>query len=356
MPIPGRGPLFIGRDGSARSGGPHRLWCPLCALASVPVRTLTELDADGLRRLVRDGEFFWLDLVRPDQRQVHRLPELIGLDPGAAARALRFGEVPQLRRFATHVGLVFYGAQPTGGGPADLVETHVYVSGDWVVTVRLERSDALDELRRELDEQPAPAEESVVARILEALGGTFDDLLDPIDEAISRIETEAAAADETRRPTRELREQILRRRRRLWSARRLIRRQRDYIDRAVAELSDLPGLEPSQRHEFRDVSGQMIRASDWIDDALDRLGAALDLLNSALSNRLNAIMERLTVVATIFLPLTVVTGYFGQNFAWMTDRIDTFAAFLVLGVGVFVASGVGIAAWVRSRLERQPPD
>jgi magnesium transporter len=96
----------------------------------------------------------------------------------------------------------------------------------------------------------------------------------------------------------------------------------------------------------------MVRVGDRVDDALGRLAAALELLNATMANRLNLVTERLTVVATIFLPLTVVTGFFGMNFEWMVDRIDTVGAFLVLGVGVSVGSGLGIWLWVRGRLER----
>jgi magnesium transporter len=136
----------------------------------------------------------------------------------------------------------------------------------------------------------------------------------------------------------------------------MVRRQRDYIERTIAEIEELPGLEPSQRHDLRDVSGQMIRVNDRVDDALDRLGATLDLLNATVSNRLNAIMERLTVVATIFLPLTVLTGFFGMNFATLVKGIDTALAFWLLGVGLVVVSGAAVAMWVAYRLERGDVD
>jgi magnesium transporter len=220
--------------------------------------------------------------------------------------------------------------------------------------VRHDPCTALDELRAELAGGPEPAEESVVGRVLAALATSLEDLIDPFEKQIEQLESEAVAVEEGRVNVRELRQRILERRERLLGRLRLLRRQRDYVDRAVDQLADLPGLEPSQHHELRDVAGQMIRMTDSVDDALSRLDTALDLLNASLSNRMNAIMARLTVVATIFLPLTLVTSFFGQNFGWMTDRIDTLAAFLALGIGVLAVSGLGIYLWIRNRLERPP--
>ena len=146
---------------------------------------------------------------------------------------------------------------------------------------------------------------ALVARVLGALADSFAELMELVDEDIERLDEDVA---DGRRPVPELRHEMLARRDRLIRARRLVRRQRDCVERAVDEIRDLPGFEPGQRHELRDVAGQMVRVADRIDDALDRLATALDLLNSTVANRLNAVMERLTIVATIFLPLTVVTS------------------------------------------------
>jgi len=313
------------------------------------LRWLTHATREEVRALLERGDFFWLDLVRPPREYVDELAAVSGVDPEAVERALRFGEVPQLRLYRGHAQLVFYGAQPTPGGPPELIEVHVYVSDHWVVTVREQDCRALETLHRELDTSPPAAEEALVARVLGALADSFADLMELVDDDIARLDEAVASGA---RPLPELRHAMLARRDRLIRARRLVRRQRDYVERAVDEIRDLPGFKPGQRHELRDVAGQMVRVADRIDDALDRLATALDLLNSTVANRLNAVMERLTIVATIFLPLTVVTSFFGQNFGWMLDRIDSLAAFLVLGVGLLAVSGLLIYLWVRARLLR----
>jgi magnesium transporter len=314
------------------------------------VQLLTQV-SDELRGLVERDEFFWLDMVRPSQDEVDRLESLIGLDRQALHHVLEFGRIPDIRRYHDHVELVFFGAEQT-----DLVEVHLYVSGGWVVTVRQDASAALDGLRDELEQRPPPAESTVVARILGALADTFDDLMDPIDDVVASLEQRVTDSGGKPGETREVRHQILDKRGHMFRTRRMVRRQRDYIERTIGELEELPGLEKSQTHDLRDVAGQMIRVNDRVDDALDRLGATLDLLNATVSNRLNAIMERLTVVATIFLPLTVLTGFFGMNFAWLVKRIDTALAFWLLGVGLVVVSGAAVAMWVAYRLERGDVD
>jgi magnesium transporter len=311
------------------------------------VEWLTEASSEELKRLVSRDEFFWLDLTAPSPGDVQVLVDEIGLDPEAAERALDFDRTPQLHPFSDHVGMVFY-----GGESRRLLEVHVFVSGGWVVTLHEQPSKSLDDLREDLSQGEPPAEESVVGSVLNALAGSFDDLIDPYDEEIERIESQAVAVEEGRAEAGGLRREILQRRSRALHSLRIVRRQRDYIDRAVGELSDLPGLEPSQHHELRDVTTQMIRVADSIDDALNRLAGALDLLNSSVANRTNMVIQRLTVVATIFLPLTALTGFFGMNFGWMVTHITSFGAFLGLGVVLIAASGLGTYIWVRSRLER----
>jgi magnesium transporter len=73
----------------------------------------------------------------------------------------------------------------------------------------------------------------------------------------------------------------------------------------------------------------------------------MDVYLSTVSNRLNVAMKQLTVVATVFLPITALTGFFGQNFGWLVNHIRSTPTFLIFGVGGIVFSCVALFVWFR---------
>jgi magnesium transporter len=89
---------------------------------------------------------------------------------------------------------------------------------------------------------------------------------------------------------------------------------------------------------FRDIYDHLIRISDLIDTYRDLLTSSMDVYLSTVSNRLNTVMKQLTIMATVFLPLTFITGFFGQNFGWMVGHIRSPATFFALGIGLEVAT------------------
>jgi magnesium transporter len=123
--------------------------------------------------------------------------------------------------------------------------------------------------------------------------------------------------------------------------------QRDLLARGIEDILEIPGLEVDSRNYFRDVYDHSIRISDQIDSYRDLLAGSRDAYLSVVSNRLNQITKQLTVMATIFLPLSFIVGFFGQNFKWLVANVQSTEAFFVLGIGSVVLSVLALLAWFR---------
>jgi magnesium transporter len=124
---------------------------------------------------------------------------------------------------------------------------------------------------------------------------------------------------------------------------------RGRFERMGQEIGQVRGLESDSERYFERVYEQLNRLIDGIDAASDSMAKVMDL-------RMNETIYWLTVVATIFLPLTFMTGFFGMNFEWMTSRIDTLPAFLLLGIGGPLLSTFLVWLAIRSRGTPVQPD
>jgi len=309
------------------------------------MQVLDSVDERAIAELTARDEFFWLDLVDPGDEQLAALGERFGWHLLALEDMQHFGQRPKLDRYEEQMLLVFYGVRSTAD-PVDeeprLVEVHVMVSGGWVVTVRRERCTELDELRRRVAADASRDEELVVYRIFDALTDTFFPVLEAVDDAIDALEDAIVL-----KPDDEQLQRLFRLKRRLVVLRRVITPQRDLAARTISEIAELPGLESGTRDYFRDVYDHLIRISDLVDSYRDLLTGAMDVYLSTVSNRLNVVMKQLTLVATVFLPITALTGFFGMNFGYLVRHITGATAFFVFGVGGALASIVVLYAWFR---------
>jgi magnesium transporter len=120
--------------------------------------------------------------------------------------------------------------------------------------------------------------------------------------------------------------------------RKAVSPQRDTFARLMGGIAQLPGLAEEDERYFRDIYDHLIRISDLIDSYRDLLTGAMDVYLSTVSNRLNSVMKQLTIIATIFLPLSWLTGFFGQNFGFEVRHIAGWEAFLLYGIGLEVVA------------------
>jgi magnesium transporter len=189
------------------------------------------------------------------------------------------------------------------------------------------------------------SEQFLVYKILDAATSTFLPVLTRTDDEIDDLEQEVIA-----NPTTECLQRIFSLRRDLVAMRRVITPMRDMFARNVDRFSELPGLGTDDRLYFRDLYDGLIRVSDLVDSYRDLLSGATDMYLSEVANRQGEVNKQLTIIATIFLPLTFLTGFFGQNFAFLTGKIQNSAwSFWVFGIGLLVVSVVGFFIFFRRK-------
>ena len=86
-----------------------------------------------------------------------------------------------------------------------------------------------------------------------------------------------------------------------------------------------------------------------VDSYRDLLSGSLDAYMSMVSNRLNDVMKQLTIIATVFLPLSFLTGFFGQNLGWLVNREGSLTAFLIFGIGTEALAVIALFILFRRR-------
>jgi magnesium transporter len=307
------------------------------------VRFLERIDREEIAGLLERDEFFWLDLRDPGANDSRALQEAFGFHPLALEDMLKREQRPKLEDYGDYMFLVYYGAGSSGDGEGvALEEVHAFLSGGYLVTSHKRPCAALDEARRRFEAQSPRSEQFVVYRVLDGLTDSFFPVLDRLDDRMERLDDEIF---DRARPGQL--EEITSLRHDLVALRRIATPQRDLLARGVDDILEIPGLEADSRNYFRDVYDHAIRISDQIDSYRDLLAGTRDNYLSVVSNRLNQITKQLTVVATVFLPLSFLVGFFGQNFRWLVVNIDSAAAFWGLGIGSLLASVVALLVWFR---------
>ena len=312
--------------------------------ASFPV--LEASDLEHVTEHLNAHEFFWLDLDDPQPDQLSRLGELLHLHPLTIEDVTTFTERPKREHYEGYISLVVYGVdEQAAAGERLLREVHVLVSGDWVVTLHPTPFAALDELRERVGREPAPRERVLVFEILDTVLSSYVPVLDRVDDEIDDIEQNVIE-----QPREESLQRIFSLKRDLIAMRRVVPPMRDFFARDAEEITHLPGMSPDDSLYFRDLYDTLVRTSELIDSYRDLLSGATDMYLSTVANRQGEISKQLTIIATIFLPLSFLTGFFGMNFAFQTGHIQNSTwSFFALGLGLLLASIVGFSIFFRRK-------
>ncbi len=291
-------------------------------------------------------QFVWVDYQDPSAEDLRRLSELVDLHPLTLEDARTFHQRPKIEDYGPYVFMVFFGVDvETESGGALLREVHLIVSGDYVISIHHDPLPSLAELRARYGAQRIRSEQFLVYKILDAVTDTFLPVLSRTDDDIDEIEQRVID-----NPTPDELQRIFSLKRDLIAMRRVVTPMRDMLARNSDLIAELPGLQSDDRLYFRDLYDGLIRVSELVDSYRDLLSGATDMYLSTVANRQGEVSKQLTIIATIFLPLTFLTGFFGQNFSFLVGHVLTgLWAFLVFGIGGLLVAAVGFAVYFRRK-------
>jgi magnesium transporter len=293
--------------------------------------------------------FFWLDL--DDEAGDGTVAELLSVHfkfhPLAVESAERFNQRPRIDDYDGFMYLVTRGADPDHKGQS---EVHCFWTDRYVVTVHrgvecAPLAQVRDRLHRHHAKDAASPQIVIVYLTVSAEVDSFFPVLSKFDDRIDALEDSILQA-----PTDDQLGVLFDMKRSLIDMRKVIAPQRDMMASINSGVTEVPGMTDEAARYFRDLYDHLIRLADLVDSYRDLLSSVMDTHLSTVSNRLNVVMKQLTIIATIFLPLSFLTGFFGQNFSYLVKVwIAPTWTFFVLGIGLDLAAVVFLVSYFRRR-------
>jgi magnesium transporter len=255
------------------------------------------------------GVTLWVDIAAPSVPESLLLSDTFRFHPLSVEDAMSALEFPKVEAYHGYLYVVLHGLDYTKGEDFGTHDIDFFLGRNFLVTVHDGNSRSIQEIRDYcprnhtiLGDGPVALFHRIVDRLVDRYlpeVEEFEDWMDEIEEAVFGA------------PTPDLVRDILDLKRQVSALRRIAIPQRDVIGRlARREFTD---ISTEMAYRFRDVYDHIVRLNDQAMMLQDRITGVLEAHLSNVSNRLNQIMKVLTVVSTIFMPLTLLSGIWGMN-------------------------------------------
>jgi magnesium transporter len=285
----------------------------------------------------------WVDMLDPGAEELECLRTEFQFHPLSLEDVTRGSQRPKIEIYPTYYFVVFYAlAYPKPDAPLEARELNIFLGPNYVVTVHTQPIHELVEVwerwQRRVDDMGTD-----MGRLLYLI---FDSIVDEYFPVVDVLADRAEDIEESifEKFDRGALQDIFQLKKDLLSLRRLVAPERDVLN--VLLRRDPPILPASAVIFFQDVYDHLLRVLDSIDTYRDLLSSALDAYLSVQSNNLNEVMRKLTVISTIFLPLTFITGFFGMNFEHLPFESELF---LWISLAVMILLPIAMLIYFRWR-------
>jgi magnesium transporter len=307
--------------------------------------------ADFPRAVRNRKSLLWVDFVSEPPEVCEPILKSFGFHALAIDDALQETHGPKIDDWGDYVYLVVNYMHLNGHNKdnweTEIDELDVFLGPNYVVTHHDNPLPALDAVHANCQRDQRYLQEGsdhLLYKIIDNVVADYMPIVERIDEAIDEIEDQVFD-----RPTPRTLERIFTIKRALLAMRRILLPQREVLNKLARD--DYSVVDQKDRIFFRDIYDHLVRLHDVNESMRDLVSGAVDTYLSVVNNRMNEVMKTLTIITTIFMPISFLTGFFGMNFfepvaglvGWTSGQAFTVA------LGIFILLPTGMFLWMRRR-------
>jgi magnesium transporter len=311
----------------------------------------TNLDPQAFPALLKDeAGLLWVDFeATPPAEDEPILRDIFGFHPLAIEDALQENHVPKLDDWVDYLYIVLHAIvfDKDKDDYLDTLELDIFLGRNYMVSHHDQPIRAIDSMLANIQRDDRPLRngaDHLLYRLVDTVVDNYMPIVEALDEEIDRQEDEIFS-----QPTAHTLEEIFALKRAVLTLRRILAPQREVVNKLARD--DYAVIDTRDRIYFRDVYDHLVRLYDITESVRDLLSGTLDTYLSVINNRMNDIMRTLTVITTLFMPITFVTGFFGMNFfssdhpltAWVQRPV-----FFVI-LALMLLTPVAMFFWMRRR-------
>jgi magnesium transporter len=260
----------------------------------------------------------WINVDAPDAPLLHEIGVRFKLHPLALEDVLSVPQRPKIERYADHYFMVLrmLRSPKPGDAEVDQEQVSIFFGRDWVITLQ-ERADGdvFDPVRDAVRQARGRVREAgadyLAYLLLDAVVDALFPVLEVVSDRVEAVESEALHPGPDTLPNlQRTRHTVIALRRAIWPTREAI---------ALLQREENPLIQPETRVFLRDTHDHAVQALELVEALREMLADVMDIYLSSQNQRLNEVMKVLTVIATLFIPLTFIASIYGMNFENMPE-------------------------------------
>ncbi len=295
-----------------------------------------EISSFAALRAQKDEQgILWIDMSGLQNIELlEELGNIFGLHPLVLEDILNTDQRPKMEDYCDYIYIVLRNFSGQTNGDLISEQISVILGKNFVLSFREKESTIFEPIQERLRNNKGRIRkfgaDYLVHAIIDSIVDNYFIVLEKLEEKIEFLED-----DLLKKPTpvmlqaiHELKRELILLRKSLWPLREAI---------SSLERSDSPLISESTGIYFKDIFDHVIAVIDSVETFRDMLSGMLDIYLSSVSNRLNEVMKVLTIIATIFMPLTFLAGVYGMNFKFMPELEWRWGYFGVLGIMLVIA-------------------